>query len=142
MAGMSFDADLGPINYVVVAFDSDPIGTAGLAEVSALVDSGRILLLDVEFVSKSADGSLSKVSAESVGAPDFQGASTDLIDDDDVALAGERIAAGGVALVLVYEDLTLLKAIKAWQEEGAEIVSEGPVVVDDFVDALDHSEQN
>ncbi len=138
---MSFDADLGPINFVVVAFDAAPIPNAGLAEITALVEARRIVLLDVEFVAKAEDGTIAKITASQAGVADFQGACTDLIDDDDISLAGERLAAGGVAVVIVYEDLSLLGAIKAWQDEGAEIVAEGPIIVDDFVDALDHSDQ-
>ena len=139
---MSFDADLGPINFVVVAFDAAPIPSAGLAEITALVEAKRILLLDVEFVAKAEDGTVAKITASQAGVADFQGACTDLIDDDDVALAGERLAVGAVAAVIVYEDPSLLGAIKAWQDEGAEIVAEGPIVVDDIVDALDDSDQH
>ncbi len=137
---MSFDADLGPINYVVAAFESAPVPTLGLAQIQALVDSGRICVLDVEFIAKDAAGAVERVAAEAVGAPDFNGASTDIIDDEDVALVADSINAGGVGVVLVYEDLTLLPVLNAWQAEGATVISEGPVIVDDLIDALDATE--
>lgn len=137
---MSFDADLGPINYVVVAFDSTPVPTGGLDLLLGLVDSGRILVLDAEFVAKAADGSVSTVSGAEVGAASFDGASSELIDDDDVALVADAVTPGGVGVVVVYEDLTLLPVLKAWAAEGATLVSEGPILVDDLVETIDATE--
>lgn len=137
---MSFDADLGPINYVVVAFDAAPVPTGGLDRVRELADAGRIVVLDVEFVAKSADGTVGTVAAAEVGADAFSGASSGLIDDEDVALVADALAPGGVGVVVMYEDLTLLPALAAWQAEGATVVSEGPVVVDELIEAIDASE--
>jgi len=139
---MSFDADLGPINYVVVTFASAPVPTGGLDRLSGLVESGRILVLDVEFVVKGEDGSIGKATADAVGATAFEGAASGLIDEDDVALVAAQLEPGGVGVVAIYEDLTLLPALQAWAAEGATLVSEGPVLVDDLVDALDATEQD
>ncbi len=138
---MSFDSDLGPINYVVVAFASTPVPSAGLDQLAALVDTGRILVLDVEFVAKSVDGSVATVDAAEVGAPSFAGASSGLIDNDDIAVVADTLVPGGVGIVVVYEDLTLLPALKAWEGEGATVVSEGPILVDDLVESIDATEQ-
>jgi hypothetical protein len=138
---MSFDVDLGPISYVVVAFESAPVPSDGLDRVLALVEGGRIVVLDAEFVVMAADGSVSTVTAAEVGAGTFGGASSGLIDADDVALVAESLVPGGVGLVLVYEDLALLPALEAWAAEGASVVAEGPVVVDDLVEAIDASEK-
>lgn len=101
------------------------------------MDSGRIGGSSQQFIAKDAAGAVERVAAEAVGAPDFNGASTDIIDDEDVALVADSINAGGVGVVLVYEDLTLLPVLNAWQAEGATVISEGPVIVDDLIDALD-----
>lgn len=137
---MSFDAEIGPVSYVVVTFDSAPVPTKGLAQIEGLVDAGRILVLDVEFVSKAADGTVTTVAAEEVGAEGFTGASTGLIDEGDVAMVGEALTPGGVGVVLIYEDLTLLDTLKTWAAEGAVVIAEGPIVLDDLVEAIDAAE--
>ena len=134
------DTELGPINYVLVTFDATPVPTNGLAALQELADSGRIVVLDVEFIAKQADGSAATLEAAAVRAPDFAGASSGIIDDADIALAAESIPPGGVGVVVVYEDLTLLPALTAWQAEGATVVSEGPIIVDDLIEALDATE--
>ena len=138
---MSFDAELGAINYVVVTFGSTPIPTGGLDQVLSLVESGRILVLDAEFVTKGVDGAVATVDATEVGAVAFDGASAGLIDDSDLALVADSVPPGGAAIVLVYEDLTLLPATRAWLDEGGTIVAEGPIVVDELIEAIDASEQ-
>ena len=139
---MAFDEDLGPIGYVVVSFDSLPLPPDGFAGLSDLVDSGRIHLLDVEFVVKQSDGSLELVEADAVGLPTFVGASSGIIDADDVALAGAGLDPGGVVAIVVYEDLTLLPVLQRWVASGGAILAQGPIVVDDLVDALDSTERN
>ncbi len=139
---MSFDAELGPINYVVVAFDAAPVPTGGLDRVRELVDAGRIVVLDIEFVAKAADGTVGTVDAAAVGAEAFAGAASGLIDEDDIALVAGELVPGGVGIVVMYEDLTLLPALAAWQSEGATVVSEGPVVVDELIEAIDASERS
>lgn len=138
---MSFDAALGPINYLVVTFAAAPVPSSGLEGIQSLVDQGRIaVVLDIEFVSKDADGVASRVSASDVGAPEFDGASAQLIDEDDIALVAESLQAGGVGLVVMYEDLTMLPVLATWEAEGATVVSEGPVSVDDLIEALGASD--
>jgi len=137
---MSFDSGLGPISYVVVTFESAPIPTGGLDRILKLKEAGRILVLDVEFLAKSDDGSISPVSAAAVGANAFEGAGSALIDADDRALVADSLTPGGVGMVLIYEDLALLLALEAWTAEGATVVSEGPILVDDLVDAIDTTE--
>lgn len=137
---MSFDAALGPINYLVVTFAAAPVPSSGLEGIQSLVDQGRIVVLDIEFVSKDAGGVASRVSASDVGAPEFDGASAQLIDEDDIALVAESLQAGGVGLVVMYEDLTMLPVLATWEAEGATVVSEGPVSVDDLIEALGASD--
>ena len=57
------DTELGPINYVLVTFDATPVPTNGLAALQELADSGRIVVLDVEFIAKQADGSAATLEA-------------------------------------------------------------------------------
>lgn len=94
-------------------------------------------MLDAEFILKAPDGTARVVPASEVGAQALDGASTGLIDPDDVAVAAESLAPGGVALALIFEDLTLLPVIQAWRDEGGTIAAEGPIDVDDLVVMLD-----
>ncbi|QTI70428.1 DUF6325 family protein [Gordonia polyisoprenivorans] len=134
---MSFDAELGPLNYVVVTFESLPLPAAGFTSLAGLADAGRIRILDVEFVRRAADGAVAVIDAAEAGMPDFTGATTGLIDADDVATAAQTLRPGGVAVVVVYEDLSIVEPVRRWEADGGIVVAEGPIVVDELLDALD-----
>ena len=42
-----------------------------------------------------------------------------------------------VAAIVVYEELSFLPVIGAWGADGGTVLTEGPVLVDDLIDALD-----
>ncbi|WP_020172280.1 DUF6325 family protein [Gordonia polyisoprenivorans] len=134
---MSFDAELGPLNYVVITFESLPLPASGFTSLAGLADAGRIRILDVEFVRRAADGAVAVIDAAEAGMPDFAGATTGLIDADDVATAAQTLRPGGVAVVVVYEDLSIVEPVRRWEADGGIVVAEGPIVVDELLDALD-----
>lgn len=138
------DDELGPIDYLIVEFPGGAVGNEGFDALLDAVERGVIRLLDVEFVSKDADGNAAIVAAESVGdgtpLGDFTGASSQLLDSLDVDQVAGLISAESVAAVVVYEELSLLPVVRTWEGEGARVVAGGPVLPDDVLEALDASE--
>ncbi|MFU9026373.1 DUF6325 family protein [Rhodococcus erythropolis] len=141
---MSNQDQFGPIEYVAVEFPSGAPTSAGFEQLLTLVDSGVIRILDLEFVTKAADGSVSVVPASTFELADFDlaqfdGAASGLLDTGDIAAVGEELAAGSVAAVLVYEELAILPVIEAWTRSGAKVVTEGHLSVDELAAALDNT---
>lgn len=140
------DDRLGPIEYLVVEFPGGRITSEGFHRLDDLVDAGHVLVLDLEFVAKDASGAVRVVEISELDADaglDFDhyaGASSHLIDGDDVDEAGALIQPGSVAAVLVYEVLTVLPMIAAWERAGATLVAAGAVAFDDLEAALDAAE--
>ncbi len=140
------DDRLGPVEFLVVEFPNGEVGGAGFTHLLSLVDSGQILVLDLEFVSKSADGEVAVVEANTLGLADggdlaaFAGASSHLIDGDDVTDAGAMIAPGSIAAVLVYEVLTVLPMIAAWERAGARLAAAGSIEFEDLDAAITAAE--
>lgn len=144
---MSNSADLlGPVEFLVIEFPGGAVSGEGFAKLVSLVDAGHILVLDLEFVAKSATGEVTVVDASTLGVVDgvdlgdFAGASSHLIDGDDVADAGALIAAGSVAAVLVYEVLTVLPLIATWEKSGASLVAAGAIEFEDLDAAITAAE--
>ena len=140
------DDRLGPIEYLVVEFPGGRITSEGFHRLDDLVDAGHVLVLDLEFVAKDASGAVRVVEITELAADDgldlehYAGASSHLIDGDDVDEAGALIQPGNVAAVLVYEVLTVLPVIAAWERAGATLVAAGAVAFDDLDAALDAAE--
>src|SRR5215207_5031170 len=104
------DRDLGPIDIVVIAYPAGAPMTGEAAPLLVdLVERGIIRVLDAMFVIKNEDGTFSGFDATNLddkGVGDFtvfEGASSGLLDDEDVATAADAIEPGNAAVMIVYE---------------------------------------
>lgn len=129
------DDHLGPIEYLAVEFPEGRVSAEGFRHLLTRVDAGDVLVLDLELVARDASG-WRKVAPASldpgVDLAAFEGADSSLLDEDDFELLAPDLAAGSVMAVLVYEDLTLHQALRAWGAEGARLLAQGPLTVDDL----------
>ncbi len=138
--------ELGPMDYLAVEFPGGRITGDGFGVLLDLVDRGFLRILDLEFVAKATDGSVSVVDVGSVDTDPgldlspFEGASSGILDPSDLDDIGGTIGPGSVAAVLVHEELAILPVIAAWQRGGARVIAEGQISPEDIVLALDATE--
>ncbi|HYN30816.1 MAG TPA: DUF6325 family protein [Dermatophilaceae bacterium] len=133
---------LGSVSYLAVELPADGRSGEGFEHLLALVDAGRIVVLDLEFVRRAPGGSLTTVDAAALDVPGldvsaFSGADSHLLDRDDLELVGAELAEGKVLAVLIYEHLSMEPVLAAWGAAGARLLAEGPVEADDVEAALD-----
>src|SRR3712207_3901406 len=101
---------LGPVDYIVVAFPTDRMTGEALPLLIDLVDRGIIRILDLVFVRKDADGTVTTLTQVDLDrmrvleAALFDGAASGLLGPDDVAEAAAALEPGTAAGVLVYEN--------------------------------------
>jgi hypothetical protein len=107
----SHDEELGPIDIVVIGYPADAPMTGEAAPLLLdLVERGIIRVLDVLFVMQNEDGTVSGFEAtdlddKSVGDfKIFEGASSGLLGEEDVATAAEALEPGTAAVMIVYEN--------------------------------------
>ena len=102
--------DMGPIDYLVVEFPGSRMTGEGLPLLVDLVDQGIIRILDLVFVKKELDGSVKGLTIADLdhdGRLDlavFEGASSGLLDQEDLDEAGRVLEPGSSAGLLVYEN--------------------------------------
>ncbi len=138
---MAFDDEMGPIDYVVVEFPGNRMTGEGFPILVDLVDRGIIRILDLVFVRKDTDGSVTALQIadfDGDGKLDlavFEGASSGLLDDDDLTEAGSVIEPGNSAGILVYENHWAAPFVGALRRGGAELVASGRIPLADL-DAL------
>jgi hypothetical protein len=138
--------ELGPIDYLVVEFPDGRVAPGGFATLLDLSERGVIDVLDVEFVAKTGDGSVARVPVAGLHAADgfdpgiWDGASSGLFGDDDLAELGARLSTGSVAVLVVYENRWVLELTDAWRAQGARLIADGGLAADDVVAALDATE--
>ena len=137
------DVEIGPIDYLVVEWPAgkQPTGEA-MPHLIDLVDRGVIRILDMAFVRKDEDGTVAGLDLSTLGAGDpqltvFQGASSGLLGDDDVAEAGSALEPGCSAALLVYENTWAVPFATALRRGGAQLVANGRIPVNAVIAALD-----
>ena len=134
--------EMGPIDYVLVEWPGrQPTGEA-LPHLVDLVDRGLIRIIDLAFVAKDEDGSVAMVEIADLGdaVAVFEGASSGLLHDDDIAQAGEVLEPGTSAALLVYENTWAAPFAGAVRRSGGQLVASGRIPAEDFLAALDAAE--
>lgn len=139
------DATMGPISYLIVEFPGNKMTGQGFEQLIDLVDRGIIRILDLEFVTRRDDGSVTALSLQELdgGAFDltvFEGASTGLLDQSDFEGVREAIATGSSAGILIFENRWATGFVDGMRSGGAELVAAGYIPLPDMLAALDATE--
>ncbi len=141
------DEDLGPVDVAVIAYPAGaPMTGEAVPLLLDLVERGIIRVLDVMFVTKTEDGTFAGFDARDLddkGVGDFtvfEGASSGLLDDSDVAQAAEAIEPGSGAVMLVYENRWAGPFIAAVRRNGGVPIAFERIPTQDLIDALDAAE--
>jgi Family of unknown function (DUF6325) len=132
--------EMGPIDYVVLEWPKQqPTGKVAPLIVD-LVDRGIIRILDVAFMAKDEDGSVTALEAgalESAGFAEFDGASSGLLGDDDLQEAAAALEPGTSAAVLVWENRWAAPVAVALRRSGGQLVASGRIPIQAILASLD-----
>ena len=139
--------EMGPIDYLVIEWPGrQPTGEAAPHLVD-LVERGLIRVLDLAFIRKDEDGSVAGVEISEVGdqvaeMKVFEGASSGLLSDDDVAEAGDVLEPGTSAALLVYENRWAAPLAAALRRSGGQLVASGRIPIQALLAALEGAEES
>jgi hypothetical protein len=141
------DAEFGPVDVVVIAYPPGAPMTGEAAPLLVdLVERGIIRVLDAMFVMKNEDGTFSGFDATDLdekGVGDFtvfEGASSGLLGEDDVAKTADEIEPGSAAVMIVYENRWAAPFVAAVRRNGGVPVAFERIPAQDLIDALDAAE--
>lgn len=135
------DTVLGPIDYLAVEWPDRHVTGEGFRLLMDLVDSGTVRVLDIVFITKDSDGSVSKVRVADVEHSDalderLWGLSSGLLDQSDIDQVAAAIEPGSLAGILVYENVWAMPMWTAIDRSSARLVGAGRIVADDLIAAL------
>jgi len=140
------DADeLGPVDYLVVAFPAGQERFSGemASELRALMDSNTVRVLDLVLVTKDADGSVEASElrdADDSVVGQLRAAEADLavlLAESDVEEIGEVLEPGSSAVVLVWENTWAAPFGSAGRRSGGQLVTSGRIPTQAILAALD-----
>jgi len=137
---------MGPVDIVVIEFpDGEHKGEAAPLLID-LVDRGIIRILDLMFIQKGEDGTVSALEIADIdgdGVADFrafEGASSGLLGDEDRDEAGNVLQPGAAALVIMFENRWAAPFAKAMREAGGQLVAFQRIPIQALLAALDAAE--
>ncbi len=134
--------ELGPIDWLLIEFDRPLTGRAA-GPLLDLVERGLIRILDIMFIRKLSDGSVQAIEIsefpgdEAVHIDVFDGLSTGILGEEDLAAAGEALEVDTRAIMLVYENSWAAPFAVAVREAGGFLVDQGRIPVQSIVAALE-----
>ncbi|HEV8460063.1 MAG TPA: DUF6325 family protein [Gaiellaceae bacterium] len=137
------EIELGPIDYIVVEWPADrqPNGEA-FPHLIDLVDRGLIRILDFAVITVGSDGSVAGLDLNTLdeSLTVFDGASSGLLSDEDYADAAGVLEPGSTAALLVYENTWAAPFATALRKNGARLVANGRIPINEIIAALDEVE--
>ncbi len=137
--------EMGPIDYLLVEWPGRQPNGEVAPHLIELVDRGLIRILDLAFIAKGEDGSISGLEIADLGGEVtelavFEGASSGLLSDDDVAEAGAALEPGTSAALLVFENTWAAPFARAVRASGGQLVASGRIPVQAVLAALEADE--
>ena len=148
---------MGPISYLIVEFPGSEFPGSefpgskmtgeGFPILLDLVDRGLIRILDLRFVRRDMDGSIRAIELRDIDRDgqfdlaQFEGASSGLLDDTDIADARSVIEPGSSAGILIFENRWATPFTQALRRGDAELVAAGYIPQDTIAASLDATDR-
>jgi uncharacterized membrane protein len=140
-------AEIGPVEYMAVAFPGNKFTGNITPALKELVESGTIRIIDLAFVSKDAEGNVLAMELEELDSNAGKAFATlqhevgDLVNEADLKEIGAGLEPNSSAAILVWEDVWAAKFANAMREAGGILIDRQLVPHEIVQAALEFSQQ-
>lgn len=120
---------IGPVEYLIIEFPGNHFSGEIVPALAELVDSGTIRIIDLVFLHKDPDGSVSygEFDADDLDRADLFGAlsfeTSSLLSEEDLLHAAEALAPNSSAGLLVWENSWAARLAGAVRNANGQIVA-------------------
>lgn len=135
--------ELAPVEYMVIDFPGNRFTGDIAPAIAELVDRGVVRILDLVFVKKNEDGSVTSFEFDQLDEVEafaaIDGDAEGMLSDSDVGDLAAAIPANSSALFVVWEDLWAAELGRAVRAAGGELLSGARIpyqVVDEVLAGL------
>jgi Family of unknown function (DUF6325) len=129
---------LGPVEYLICTFPGNKFTGELAPAVAQLIDDKIVRILDLLFVSKGEDGTVSSFEIDQLDelAPfmELEGEAGGILSDEDVEHAADALEPNSSAVLLIWEDLWASRFADALYNSGG-VVLEGGRIPRDVIEA-------
>jgi hypothetical protein len=121
--------EIGPVDYLIVAFPGNRFRGEIAPALAELVDAGTIRIIDLAFVGKGKDGNAVAMEVTELD-PDVQEALETigiqvggLLNEEDLQSAADSLEPGSSAAVLVWENVWAREVAQAMRDAGGQLIA-------------------
>jgi len=124
---------MGPVEYLLVAFPGNKFNGDIVPALTDLTDKGIIHIIDLVFIRKDAEGNVVAAELEDLPADvaaafdDLDGDISDLVNEEDIAVAAASLDPDSSAGLLVYENVWATRFRDAIVDSGGRLVARGHI---------------
>jgi len=118
----------GPVEYIVIRFDSDRFSLDIVPALNELIDQGFVRLIDIAAVARSPDGEISILETQEL-APEvvaaferLTGELSPLLSEADLQELGEELPPGTSAAALLFEHVWAARFAEAVRAADGQLV--------------------
>ena len=148
MADINVD-ELGPVDYVVVGFPADKADFSGAMaeELTNLMESGTVRVLDLLLVTKDEDGTMSVAELRDHddslvgGLRSLEADLSLMLAVEDVERIGGDLELGSAAAVLVWENTWAAPFASAVRHSGGELLAMGRIPTQALIAAAEEDRE-
>ena len=121
------EQEIGPVDYMIVAFPGNEFRGEIAPALAKLVDSGTIRIIDLAFVGKDEAGDVGAFELTDLdedvraGLENLGVEVTGLFNEEDLMAAGEELEPNSSAALLVWENVWAKETAQAIRDAGGEI---------------------
>jgi len=124
---MTKAAEIGPVEYLIVAFPGNQFRGEIAPALADLVEAGTIRIIDIAFASKDENGEIAAFALSDVepevreGLAKLGATSSGLFNEEDLMAAGEELDPNSSAALLVWENVWAKPVADAIRDAGGEL---------------------
>ena len=125
--------DIGHLEYIVIGVSDRQLKSALIAELNAIQEAGKIRVVDLIFVSKSADGTVAMqevselVEEELAEYGDIAVNLMGLLTAEDITQLTEQVPPDSSAVVILIEHTWVIGLTEAVRKNGGAVYAAGMV---------------
>lgn len=127
---------MGPVEYLVVEFPGSQFNGEIVPALSELVTNGTIRIIDLVFIKKDLEGrikifELSELAHDEAAMFDtLEGEIDNLLNEEDLIAAGERMQVNSSAAIMVFENAWAARLSNAIQRANGRLVDNARIPAD------------
>jgi hypothetical protein len=121
---MTEAAEIGPVEYLIVAFPGNKFRGDIAPALADLVEAGTIRIIDIAFASKDENGEVAAFELSDIdpdvrhGLENLGATSAGLFNEEDLMAAAEELDPNSSAALLVWENVWATPVAQAIQDAG------------------------